>query len=187
MGYAEHLKDLLEPLGIYRWDGSFQWNEIQTFGEIFDACAQELEDIQTEMHLMTAQNKGLEQFKSLLAKAPATQDVEQTRNAIIALLRIGDRSFTPKAIQDNLNGCGLSVKVEEIGLMGAIGLSFPGVAGEPDGFQQIKSVIESIIPCHIEIDYDFIFVTWAILREKSATWRHIAQNNFTWKSFETWL
>lgn len=30
MNHGQHLRDLLEPLGVYRWEGSFQWGELQS-------------------------------------------------------------------------------------------------------------------------------------------------------------
>lgn len=27
MNHGQNLRDLLEPLGVYRWEGSFQWGQ----------------------------------------------------------------------------------------------------------------------------------------------------------------
>jgi len=59
MNCGQQLRDLLAPLGVYRWDGSFQWGELQSEGEALDGIAAELARIQREMHLATAREEGL--------------------------------------------------------------------------------------------------------------------------------
>ena len=66
MGHAQQLRDLLAPLGVYRWEGTFQWGELQSQGAALDQVAEELEDTQQEMHLATAQGEGLDRILSLL-------------------------------------------------------------------------------------------------------------------------
>ena len=39
MNHGQHLRDLLEPLGVYRWEGSFQWGELQSEGAALDGVA----------------------------------------------------------------------------------------------------------------------------------------------------
>lgn len=36
MSHGQNLRDLLAPLGVYRWEGSFQWGELQSEGEALD-------------------------------------------------------------------------------------------------------------------------------------------------------
>ena len=68
MGHAQQLRDLLAPLGVYRWEGTFQWGELQSQGAALDQVAEELEDTQQEMHLATAQGEGLDRMLSLLGR-----------------------------------------------------------------------------------------------------------------------
>ena len=39
MSHGQNLRDLLAPLGVYRWEGSFQWGELQSEGEALDQVA----------------------------------------------------------------------------------------------------------------------------------------------------
>lgn len=41
MSIGQTLRDLLAPLGVYRWEGSFQWGELQSEGA---ALVEETED-----------------------------------------------------------------------------------------------------------------------------------------------
>ena len=42
MSHGQNLRDLLAPLGVYRWEGSFQWGELQGEGEALDQVAEQV-------------------------------------------------------------------------------------------------------------------------------------------------
>ena len=44
MGHAQQLRDLLAPLEVYRWEGTFQWGGLQSQGAALDQVAEELAD-----------------------------------------------------------------------------------------------------------------------------------------------
>ena len=127
MKHEQYLRDLLAPLGVYRWEGSFQWGELRSEGMALDQAAQELEHLQREMNLWTA----------------------------ISLLQVGGGSFTLQAINEILQGCGFPVLVEETGAPLEVRVSFPGVVGIPGGFARIQEIVESILPCHLSVEYVF--------------------------------
>ena len=74
--------------------------------------------------------------------------------------------------------------VKELGT-GRVSVSFPGVAGEPEGFSELKKIIEDILPAHLEIEYDFWFLTWAELERFFPCWQAIEDLGLTWEELET--
>ena len=42
MSIGQTLRDLLAPLGVYRWEGSFQWGELQSEGAALDQAEEAL-------------------------------------------------------------------------------------------------------------------------------------------------
>ena len=155
MGHAQQLRDLLAPLGVYRWEGTFQWGELQSQGAALDQVAEELADTQQEMHLATAQGEGLDRILSLLGRERGEASVEDLRATAAALLRIGGGSFTLAAMNDTLRGCGLPAWVEETGDPLKLKVIFPQAAGIPAGFAQIQARVEDIRPCHVQVEYQF--------------------------------
>lgn len=184
MSYWQQLKELLAPLGVYDWEGSFQRGELVALGAALDECDENLEEIQREMQLMTAQDWGLDEVKSLLWRSPPAQGVEQMRLALAALLRIGDSSFTLQAIRDNIVGCGVDARVEETGSPGRVTVSFPGVAGIPDDFPEAETIIMDILPCHLEVLFDFWYMLWRELESQFLTWKALEAKGLTWKTLE---
>ena len=110
--------------------------------------------------------------------------LERRRAALAALLRVGGDSFTLAAINDNLAGCGLNAAASEIGTPGYVEVRFPDVPGIPEGFEEMKRIIEDILPCHLGIEYVFWYITWAMMEEKFETWGDIEAGGYTWEELE---
>lgn len=184
MNYAQAMRELLEPLRVYHLEGTLNGGELDSLGAALDACGAVLEEIQREMLLSTARGKGLEAMEKLLARRPVTHDLQRRRDALAALLRIGGDSFTLAAINDNLKGCGLNAVASETGTPGEVEVCFPEVPGIPDGFAEMKAIIEDILPCHLEIRYVYWYITWAMLEARFATWSGIEALGLTWGELE---
>ena len=101
-----------------------------------------------------------------------------------ALLRIGGDSFTLEAINDNLKGCGLNAVAVETDTPGVVEVYFPDVPGIPDGFDEMKKILEDILPSHLEIQYKFWYITWALMEERFDTWGDIEAISPTWEELE---
>ena len=86
--------------------------------------------------------------EALFARRPAASTAEDRRAAIAALLQIDGDSLTPSAIDATLRGCGIKARALEMG-DGQLRVIFPEVAGEPEGFDQIRRIILDILPCHL--------------------------------------
>ena len=154
-GGAQQLRDLLAPLGVYRWEGSFQWGELRSQGEALDAVAEELRHTQREMSLATAEDEGLDAVRSLLHRPPDTEDPETLRAALAALLRVGGDSFPLAAMNDTLSGCGVPAAVEETGDPLHLVVRFPDCQEEPEDFDRLRGIVEDVLPCHVLIEYQF--------------------------------
>ena len=154
MSHARYLRDLLRPLGIYDLEAPFCGGELDVQGEALDGAMEALEEVGRETSLTAAEGWGLEALAELFARRPVASGPRELAAALAALLRIGGDSFTLEAINDTITGCGIPAVAEERG-RGQVAVSFPGVAGEPAGFQELKKIIEDILPVHVGIEYDF--------------------------------
>ncbi len=184
MSYAQYLKELLRPLGVYRLDGGLGAGELEAEGAALDGCGAGLEDIQREMLLTTAEGDGLEQVERLLARRPVTSSLARRREALAALLRVSGDGFTLAAINDNLTGCGLHAVASEGAEPGIVEVRFPEVPGIPDGIEEMRRIIEDILPCHVLIEYVYWYITWARTEEQFPTWGDIEARGLTWGELE---
>ena len=186
MRHAQCLRDLLRPLGVYNLEAPFTGGELDAQGEALDGVMAWLEEVQREASLTSAESWGLEEVASLFVRRPVAADPQKLAAALAALLRIGGDSFTLAAINDTVAGCGVPAVVKELG-KGQVSVSFPGIAGEPQGFQSLKRIIEDILPAHLGIEYDFWFLTWQELEENFPSWKAIEDLELSWTGLETFV
>ena len=184
MSYARYLRELLRPLRVYRLEGTANGGELEAVGAALDGGEAALEAVEREMLLTTARDLGLEAIESLLARRPVAATVEARRAALAALLRIGGDSFTLAAINDNLRGCGLNAVASETETPGVVEVRFPDVPGIPDGFAELRAILESILPAHLDIRYVYWYITWAMMEARFATWGEIETLGPTWEELE---
>lgn len=182
--YEEYLRALLEPLGVYRFEeGGIQTAELMALGRGLDAVASQLELTEAEALTATAKDQGLARRETLFLRRPAARTVEERRAAIAALLRIDGDSLTPSAINLTLRGCGIKAWAQELG-NGSLQVLFPEVAGIPDGFDQIESIVMDILPCHLGVEFYFRYLTWEECEKAEYTWAAVEAGAHTWESFQ---
>lgn len=182
--YGEFLTALLHPLGIYDLsDGSANESELYALGKALDGIGEALETAEREAHIATAEEEGLWLREALFTKKNAAQTIRQRRDALIALMQIDSRSLTPDAINRTLRGCGIRALAAEAG-GGHLQVRFPEVAGVPENFEQIRDVILDILPCHLETNFFFRYLTWEECCAQAFTWQDIEAAGYIWETFE---
>ena len=186
MKHADCMRELLRPLGVYNLEAPFNGGELDAQGEALDGVMAWAEEVQRESALDTAENWGLEKTASLFVRRPVASDPKKLAAALAALLRIGGDSFTLDAINDTITGCGVPAVVKELGTA-QVSVSFPGVAGEPANFQELKKIIEDILPAHLGIEYDFWYLTWQELEDNFPSWQSIEDMELSWSRLETFV
>lgn len=183
-GYVEYLKALLDPLKVYDLsDGTINESELWALGAGLDGVSDALEYAEREALTATAEDEGLSRREALFARKPVAVTVAARRAAINALMSIDGDSLTPEAINRAIVGCGIKAEALEMG-DGHIRIIFPGVAGEPAEFEQVRDIILDIIPCHLETEFYFRYLTWAECEAAEMTWASIEAAEHTWESFQ---
>lgn len=184
MSYEIFLKDLLRPLGVYRLDGTLNSAELESVGLALDQARNQLEHLEQEMNPATAVDDGLDLLEKILPLKPLTNDLARRRAALAALLRIGGDSFTQEDISDSLVGCGVNAVIGQGEKRQTVEIKFPGVLGIPNNLDELKVSIESIIPCHLDIQYCFYFTSWNTLQNLFATWAELDCLSLSWADME---
>lgn len=182
--YEQYLRALLAPLGVYDLtDGSISGAELYALGVGLDAVCGQLDITEREGLTATAEDVGLDRREALFARRPAAMTPEERRAAMAALLQIDGDSLTPEAIGRTIRGCGIKARALEMG-DGKLRVIFPEVAGMPAEFEQIRRIILDILPCHLEVEFYFRYLTWAECERAGFTWADIEAAEHTWESFQ---
>lgn len=185
MGYADYIRLLLRPIGIYDLSAeSLSGGEVESLGEALDGCAERLDAAEREALPATATGEGLAAWEELFSCCPSSPTTELRRKAIFALAGIGEGDFTLSAINRAIDGCGILAEAEETDTYGTVRVVFPDTYGMPDNFERIHKIISDIIPCHLAIDFYFRYITWTELEVRYLTFADIDAVYFTWEEFE---
>ena len=185
MGYSDYLRNLLKPLGVYDLSsGSLSGSELDALGLGLDQVDASVAYTEQEGSLATAEGEGLSRREALFARTPVNYSTKLRRAAIAALLRIGPDCFTLDAINDTISGCGITAVVQEKEQFGYVRVIFPEVAGIPREFDQIAQIILDIIPCHLEVEFYFRYLTWEECHRFGYTWAIVQENQWNWHDFQ---
>lgn len=184
MGYSEFMKNLLAPLRIYELEWGSGADELDAAGAALDEIYDRLLVIERESSVVTAQDEGLSAYEEILPYAAGIGTLEERRSAICAFLSIDDASFTTADIQRTIVGCGTSALVHETESPDTVRVSFPAKRGIPDGIEQMQQSIESILPCHLLVEYVYVYPTWEEMEAAFALWSDIEQAGMTWNMME---
>ena len=173
MDYAKELKELLRPLGIYDLNSGAGAEELNCIGGMMDEICEALEQGENDASPLTAGSAGLELWESLLPFAPVSLTEADRRRGVAALLQIDECSFTAAGINRTLAGCGIRAVAEETATPLTVRVTFPENRGVPAGFERLQVRIEQILPCHLAVEYVFLFCTWAELEALFSAWAEL--------------
>lgn len=187
MGYADYIWSLIKPLGVYSEDGPYNISEIGAIGNSLDLCGNEISEFERESITVTAEGYGLEAYEKIIPRRPVSNSLASRRNALIALLRIDESCFTLEAINNAIIGCGVKAVASETDTRGVVKVVFPDVRGIPDNIEYLKTIIEDIIPCHLGINYAYVYTPWSYLIDFFSTWRDIMDKELTWHEIEIYI
>ena len=184
MGYGDILRRLLRPMDVYDLrPESLSGSELDALGTALDGAEAAVDYSQREGCIASAEGEGLERWEALFAHTPVRRSPQLRRQALAALLRVGPGAFTLAAVNDTLSGCGISATVEEKDQFGYVRVLFPEVVGVPEDFEQIQAIILDIIPCHLDVEFYFRYLTWAECHGHQYTWALVHEKGWSWHDF----
>ena len=122
--------------------------------------------------------QGAEVPQASVALSPAVG--QENWNKVPALLAAG-----PAGCQDRPRAIVLShgARAEESGA-GRLRVVFPRVSGVPAEFEQIRKIILEILPCHLDVEFYFRYLTWAECEGAGYTWAAVDKAEYTWEGFQ---
>ena len=75
MSYAQYLRQLLRPLGVYDVEGRYLSGELEAEGLALDGVESVLDELQREANLATAEDWGLERIAGLLLQETSLMEI----------------------------------------------------------------------------------------------------------------
>lgn len=186
MEHVHYLQELLKPMCLYDMQGTRSNGELQALGDALDAVCTPADTLAKECVVPRAEDEGLTAYEEILPDKPLATSLQDRRNAIMALLQIDETSFTQAALNATLSGCGIAAQVAESDAWYTVTVTFPGVRGVPPEIDALKKRIEAILPCHLNVQYSYVYLTWAELEAAFADWTALEAGPATWDELQSW-
>lgn len=180
MAYFENLRQLLRPMGVYQLEPeSLSGGELWAAGAAMDAACEQIARHLQEAIPLSAQEEGLEQMESLLGVRPASPSLAFRQKAICALLQIGEDGFTMGKINAAIAGCGVAAQVQEDDEPQSVTVRFPLLTDEPEEAERLKQIVEQLVPCHLQLNYEVRYLHWREVGYSGWVWSTVGQ--WSWR------
>ena len=155
MSYGEYLKNTLRPLGIYELDTGIGAAELEIEGAAFDEIDGVLSDTLRNMLPLTADENGIERWSALLPYKPRGADLDAQRGSLMELIRSRENECSDQALNHVLENCCILAEVSETNVSETVKVTIYEIHLEDGEDERIKKQIEDILPCHLDIVYDY--------------------------------
>ncbi len=157
MGYRDHLWRMLQPLGVYSQEG-FSGGALTALGTALDQAENQLSQVLTETKAESAEDEGLELAEALFPLLPK-ETVEQRKESLRTLYRVGNQSCCRDDIVAALSACGVYVTAGNTGTLFQVLVAFqnPLTIWDEPVFQ--FWLLEQMMPCHLVVTVRFTYIS----------------------------
>ena len=156
MGYAEHLRKLLRPLGVYDLrPESLSGGELEALGEAFDLLYQWISYELAEALPLTAAGEGLNSWERLLGCPRLLETAEDRRQTLLGLLRLPYLGATEAALTEAAAFTGAAIRFDESLLPQKLVVHLEGVPPDAAARAEIEAYFHKLLPCHLTVEYQY--------------------------------
>ena len=189
---SERGKEMLSYLPEYYADSRVMQTLLETEGKEFDSLNLALNDevsgngILQQFFVPTA-TWGLDIWEQELGlPVSPDQPVSERRDKIISRIRgFGTATIgITKKVAESYDKGQINV-IEDFQRYNII-LRFVDTAGVPPNIDDLKAAVRTVVPAHIEINYEYNYMLWMDLDELNWTWEHLDSLNLTWDELEVY-
>ena len=156
MGYAEHLRKLLRPVGVYELRAeSLSGGELEALGEAFDRLYGSITTDLQEALPITANGSGLLSYEELTGYPMLQLSVAQRRLALTGLLRMIHRGATEDSLTDAAAFTGVQPIFDESSLPQKLIVQLPGASSDARIRAAIEDYLRLLLPCHLTLEFRY--------------------------------
>ena len=156
MGYAEHMRALLRPMGVYDLrPESLSGGELEVLGEAFDLLYGSITVDLREALPFTANGIGLLSYEELTGYPMEHLSVTQRRQALVGLLRMIHLGATEDSLTDAAAFTGVQPAFDESSLPQKLILRLPGASNNAQLRSKLEKYLRTLLPCHLILEFRY--------------------------------
>ena len=168
MGYAEHLKRMLRPLGVYDLVRGYSSAELEAVGHAFDLADTDIENALNAAKLENLDAESLKKLERLFPIVNLKGSNAERLKAVKTLLSADETWSGKNSLMKMLDACGVAASIVEGKEKYVAQLHFTSIRGEPD--DEEKETCRAVMPAHIALKYVCKCLTWNRAETLFPTW-----------------
>ncbi len=176
----------LEPLKIYALhQNSLIDCELAAYEVAFSALRIALGEVLTDAFVQTATGDGLILHEKLVGLHERPSMSIEARRALALYRRsIAPFDFNLNGMKNSILAAGLEADIVENYSDESLKIVSKNLIGDFTDLDSVKSSLFTMLPAHLEAEFDIGFLTWDIFDATEITWDKWDELDFTWEDFD---
>lgn len=177
--------ELINLLNTDYYDDNLTMQELQQIlGEMLNHVLLSKEDVINQMFLDTMSTL-LSREETILGIVPNTSKSDILRRETIKAKLVGRGITTKQLLLDTIKSYGNGeIEIDEIPNEYKVIVRFVSMLGIPENMESLKQDVERMKPAHLQVVYEFLYNTWAMLMHENATFEEIQSENVMWENMK---
>lgn len=179
------MMELINLLNTDYYDDNLTMQELQQIlGEMLNHVLLSKEDVINQMFLDTMSTL-LSREETILGIVPNTSKSDILRRETIKAKLVGRGITTKQLLLDTIKSYGNGeIEIDEIPNEYKVIVRFVSMLGIPENMESLKQDVERMKPAHLQVVYEFLYNTWAMLMHENATFEEIQSENVMWENMK---
>lgn len=118
-------------------------------------------------------------------KTDILKAIDQRRALIKARLKSKGKINLSKV--DNVCESWINGQVDTSIVGDVINVKFVSIGGIPEGVNDLEKTILDIIPTHLNINWEYSFITWDMFESHNWTWEELESQDLNWDELEAFV
>lgn len=176
----------LEPLRIYALrQNSLIDCELAAYEVAFSKLEQAMDSIIADAFVQTAAGAGLSLHEKLVGLHERNGvSLEARRALVLYRMSVAPFDFNLNGMISSILAAGLEAEIIEDHENESLKIISVGLIDDFYDLDELKASVFSMLPAHLEAEFDIGFMTWDMFDGYDITWDIWDSMNFTWEQFD---
>lgn len=176
----------LEPLKLYALrQNSLIDCELAAYEAAFSMLENAIEDIRAQAFVQTATGAGLRLHEKLVGLQDRPNVSLDMRRALVIYRRsVAPFDFNLTGMISSILAAGMQAQIIEDYAGESLKIISRGLIDDFFDLDSVKASLLTMLPAHLESEFDIGFVTWDMFEDMEITWDMWDNADFTWEEFD---
>lgn len=186
MRAMDSMLEKLSPLGLYRLsEGSLIMAELLSMASGLDILYEELERLEQEAFVVTANGLGLEMREQAFGAKREETPLATRREMLLKRGAVTVNDCTKESLQQALLAVGLRALVQEIPGRQSLYINCIEQLDKTARRSDLVRAAVRYLPAHLDCDFDFGKITWEYLEQTAKSFAKLEELEYTWEDIRS--